>query len=260
MVNLGFTNTLWSSRMSVMFSVIRIIPQQFKLRKVTNYFAVLFGVMWAALMAYKLYICASDRSWYAKVKPQCHLGKGVATAELLTDFVADLVLAGVPIELLRGVNMIQGSKRRMLIIIFAASLLTTLASIVHAVYVLGPTGLLEGISAQAEAATALLVANAGALVTAVYRYIRKQRDGEPSTYTYDYSIHSAGIVRMQKIAVAPTTSTVVFKHLSTNGPKVDDSGSSSEVDHSFERRKGRELGNEQEGHASVVIQTQPEST
>jgi hypothetical protein len=35
-------------------------------------------------------------------------------------------------------------------IIFAASLVTTLVSIVHAVYLLGPSGLLEATTAQAE--------------------------------------------------------------------------------------------------------------
>jgi hypothetical protein len=69
----------------------------------------------------------------------------------------------------------------MLIVIFAACLLTTLVSIVHAVLLLGPGGSLEGVTVQAEvslfydtkpgihdflqAATALFVANVGVLVS-----------------------------------------------------------------------------------------------
>jgi hypothetical protein len=96
----------------------------------------------------------------------------------------------------------------MLYVIFAASLLTTIASIVHAILLLGPSGSLEGIAAHAEvrlhsfmpritvrpkfeqAATALIVANAGVLVTSVYRAVHKNDDIDTRPYTYNYSIHT----------------------------------------------------------------------
>ncbi|KAJ7099692.1 hypothetical protein C8R44DRAFT_682799 [Mycena epipterygia] len=193
LINLSFTSTLWSARMSVIFSVIRIVPSQLKLRKVTAGFAALFGVMWIALLVQKVYRCASDKSWYALEKPQCHLGSGVAAVELFTDFTADLVLAAIPIELLRSIRTIDSSQRKMLLIIFTASLLTTVVSIVHAVYLLGPRGILEAITAQVEAAVSLLVANAAVLVPAFYRVLQMPTD------TFDYSIHSNGVVRMHKV-------------------------------------------------------------
>ncbi|KAJ7318358.1 hypothetical protein DFH08DRAFT_1086595 [Mycena albidolilacea] len=54
-----------------------------------------------------------------------------------------------------------GSGSRILIVNFAACVLATLVSIVHAYFLLGPGGSFEGIAVQAQAATALLVANAG---------------------------------------------------------------------------------------------------
>ncbi|KAF8916823.1 hypothetical protein CPB85DRAFT_253830 [Mucidula mucida] len=144
MVALNFTNTLWASRMSIIFAVIRLIPTQMRLRQITNSFAVLFGLMWIGLLIQKVYVCASDKYWYHLPKPQCHLGHGVAAMEL-----ANVALAVIPIYLLRDITLVK-SHRKMLIVIFSSSLLVTLTSIIHAVYVLGPTGLLEAMTAQAE--------------------------------------------------------------------------------------------------------------
>ncbi|KAJ7838179.1 hypothetical protein B0H14DRAFT_2588739 [Mycena olivaceomarginata] len=171
MVSLSFTNTLWASRMSVIFSVIRLVPEQLKLRKITTYFAAVFALCWIGLLVQKIRICASNKSWYELDKPQCHLGYGVAALELIT-----------------------GPTFRMLFIIFASSLLTTFVSIIHAIMLLGPSGLLEGLTAQAEAATALLVANAGVMVALVYRLLRKSDDIDPKPYTYNYSLHTNGVV------------------------------------------------------------------
>ncbi|KAJ7507298.1 hypothetical protein B0H11DRAFT_1971098 [Mycena galericulata] len=207
MVVLSFTCTLWAGRMSVIFSIIRIIPHTLKLRKVTVYCAVLFGSMWVALLVHKVYHCASDESWYALAKPQCHLGTGVAVLELCTDLTADLVLAAIPIALLRSVRTISSGQRRLLFIIFAASLLTTVVSIVHAVYLLGPSGLLEAITAQAEAAVSLLVANAAVVLPSIYRRFRKRSDHE----VYDYALDADGIVRMKKVGPSQNNDTLVFQ-------------------------------------------------
>ncbi|KAF9045932.1 hypothetical protein BDZ89DRAFT_100195 [Hymenopellis radicata] len=198
MVSLNFTNTLWASRMSIIFAVIRLIPTQMRLRQITNFFAVLFGLMWIGLLIQKVYVCASDKYWYYLPKPQCHLGHGVAAMELTTDGVADLALAAIPIYLLRDITLVK-SHRKMLILIFSSSLLVTLTSIVHAVYLLGPTGLLEAITAQAEAAVALMVANMGVVVMALYRVLRKDRDFDPAPYTYNFETTTNGGVRLQRV-------------------------------------------------------------
>ncbi|KAJ7099679.1 hypothetical protein C8R44DRAFT_947090 [Mycena epipterygia] len=124
------------------------------------------------------------------------------------DFVADAVLAIIPITLLRHVNKIATNQRKVLLVVFGAvfgaSLLTTLASVVHTMYLLGPSGLLEGTTAQAEAAVSLLVANGGILITSVYRMLRRD-DIEPKPFTYDYSIHSNQIIHPHRVA-SPTLS------------------------------------------------------
>ncbi|KAJ3775565.1 hypothetical protein FB446DRAFT_387084 [Lentinula raphanica] len=174
LVSITFTCTLWSARISLIFSVIRLIPPLFVLRRVSEGTAAIFFLMWAGSLAQKTYVCASDRSWYQLAAPQCHLGTAVAIVELVTDIFADIALAVIPIRLLAGVGL-SSDKRRMLYIMFCASLLTSMVSIIHAVFLLGPSGLLEAITAQAEAGTALIVANAGVLSPYVYRLMK---DGE----------------------------------------------------------------------------------
>ncbi|KAJ7291113.1 hypothetical protein C8J57DRAFT_209690 [Mycena rebaudengoi] len=252
LVSLSFTNTLWASRMSIIFSVIRIIPEQSKLRRITHIVAALFALGWIGLLIQKVFVCASDKSWYTLAKPQCHLGTGVAVLELITDLFADLALAIIPISLLYNIQ-IPSIQRRMLIIIFAASLLTTVASIVHAIYLLGPSGLLEGTSAQVEAAVALLVADAGIVVTAFYRLIRKEGVFENQPYTYKDS-NSEGI-RMHKSSRDPMESAVVFASRNPGLETVHLSHSTYELDDKPRAPDGYARDSGSKVHSPVLIRT-----
>ncbi|KAJ4490407.1 hypothetical protein J3R30DRAFT_3277847 [Lentinula aciculospora] len=216
LVSISFTCTLWSARISLIFSVIRLIPPLFILRRVSEWTAVIFILMWAGSLAQKTYICASDRAWYQLAAPQCHLGTDVAIVELVTDLFADIALAVIPIRLLAGVGL-SSDKRRMLYIMFCASLLTSMVSIIHAVFLLGPSGLLEAITAQAEAGTALIVANAGVLSPYVYRLMKNGQDFDSEPYTYYPSFHSNGQVHMRRIprSPSPTAASTVRFHAET---------------------------------------------
>ncbi|KAJ7364587.1 hypothetical protein DFH08DRAFT_274963 [Mycena albidolilacea] len=209
LLSFGFTSTLWASRMSVIFSIIRLIPHQFLLRKITTGVAAVFAVFWLGLMIQVAHVCGKDKSWYKMTKPQCRLDHGVAVLELSTDVFADLALAIIPIILIRN-TMLPSSQRKMLVVIFTASLLTTLVSIVHAVFVLGPSGSLEGISAHAEAATALIVANVAVMVTSLYRLFRKSNYMDPKPYTYNYALQSGGVVK-ERVRRNQEESTIEFR-------------------------------------------------
>ncbi|KAG7091451.1 hypothetical protein E1B28_010485 [Marasmius oreades] len=207
MVALSFTNTLWASRMSIIFAVIRLIPPMMRLRRISNISAVLFILMWIGLIIQKSYICVSDKSWYQHAVPQCRLGHGVAINELITDAISDLLLAAIPIRLLQGVSL-QSDQRKMLYVIFGSSLLITLVSIVHAVFVLGPSGLLEAVTAQAQAATALIVADIGVLGSLAYRRVRQGfRDFDSKPYTYELSIHTNASIHLHRVPRGTTHST-----------------------------------------------------
>ncbi|KAJ7826275.1 hypothetical protein B0H14DRAFT_3467752 [Mycena olivaceomarginata] len=100
---------------------------------------------------------------------------------LVPDIVADITLATLPITLIRHAD-IPASQWKMLIVIFAACLLTTLVSIVHAVALLDPGGSLEG------ASSVLIVANVGILATSAYRLLHKADILDAISYTSSYSM------------------------------------------------------------------------
>lgn len=160
--------------MSMLYSVIRITPPMMPLRRIAYFCAILFGLMWVGLLVQKIYICAHDRSWERLPAPQCHLGESVGILELISkqyhqywyitqyperfvpiaDFIADGILVGIPLRLIWHVNMPR-HMRKLLFSIFSASILVTIVSVVHAVYLLGPSGLLEGLTANVEVCTLL---------------------------------------------------------------------------------------------------------
>ncbi|KAJ7875484.1 hypothetical protein B0H14DRAFT_2568644 [Mycena olivaceomarginata] len=83
----------------------------------------------------------------------------------------------------------------MLTVIFAASLLTTLVSIVHVVTLIGLRGSIERLTVQAETTTALLVPNVGVLATSMYRHPHKgESDGaldDMYSSTHTNMLHTA---------------------------------------------------------------------
>ncbi|KAJ7795318.1 hypothetical protein B0H14DRAFT_3496047 [Mycena olivaceomarginata] len=182
-------------------------------------FMAIFALCWMGLIQ-KVQVCASNKSWYKEHNPpQCHVGKGVAALELVTDVFADGTLAILPIALIRHA-IVPTSQRKMLIVIFAACVLTTLVSIVHAYFLLGPGSSFEGIAVQAQAATAFLVANAGVLATSVYRLFHKSDDIASMPYTYKYSTQHDGDAQTSDGSVA-TDSTEMVEYEKSTGSKVD---------------------------------------
>jgi len=99
----------------------------------------------------------------------------------IADFIADGILVAIPFRLLWGVNMPK-NMRKLLFSIFSASLLVTIVSIIHAVFLMGPSGLLEGLTANVECAVSLVVANLAVVVTHVYRLVRNGEDIDHDSY------------------------------------------------------------------------------
>jgi len=60
--------------------------------------------------------------------------------------------------------------------------LVTVVSVVHAAFLLGPSGLLEGLTANVECAVSLIVANLAVVVTHIYRLIRNGEDIDHASY------------------------------------------------------------------------------
>lgn len=145
----------------------RVMPPMMNIRRVTQWFSVLFVLMWMALIVQKAVHCTLDLSWQKQAKPQCHLGRAIGITELsgefgeimcivmmlircvAADFVSDVVLVVLPLRLMWNLQL-PTRQRRLLIALFSASMIITLISIVHAVFVIGPAGFLEAMSANIQ--------------------------------------------------------------------------------------------------------------
>ncbi|PIL27671.1 hypothetical protein GSI_10823 [Ganoderma sinense ZZ0214-1] len=163
MLNVAFTCVLWSARLSILFSIIRLIPYLMRLRVYATMAAVLFGCMWVALIILKITVCETHPEWKQTQGVQCVLGPAVAGVELATDFIADVILVALPIRLLWNIKL-SPSRRALLTGIFSASMFTTIVSIVHGVFVFSSNRNAEGIWAHVLASTAMIVANLAVLV------------------------------------------------------------------------------------------------
>ncbi|TFK49228.1 hypothetical protein OE88DRAFT_1736872 [Heliocybe sulcata] len=179
LASLTFNSVLWSARLSILYSIMRITPTTMTLRRVTYAMAVLFGLMYASIIIQKVYFCVHDGRWQTSPILQCHLGKSIAITELTTDCVADVVLVAIPWGLMSRLRLPR-AHRKLLLTVFSASIVTTAVSIPHAVFVLGPEGLLSDITAHIEAGVSLIVANMLVLVTYVYKaFMRGQGIDDP---------------------------------------------------------------------------------
>lgn len=71
-----------AARMSILCSIIRLIPYMMKMRIYAYMSVVLFGLMWTALVTLKLAICETNDAWKNLPGVQCVLGPSVAGLEL----------------------------------------------------------------------------------------------------------------------------------------------------------------------------------
>ncbi|KAH7922927.1 hypothetical protein BV22DRAFT_624772 [Leucogyrophana mollusca] len=167
LVSIAFTCVVWSARMSVVFSIIRVANPPPTRRRCTLCVAAFFGVMWCGLLLQKIHIC----SRYA-----CIMNRNVAIAQL-SNSVSDILLVAMPIHLLRDVKL--SSNRRILIACaFSASLLITVVTILHSALLFGPTTPVTAIIAHVKAALSLIVCNLLVLATFSYRLWHRSGGGD----------------------------------------------------------------------------------
>ncbi|KAA1467296.1 hypothetical protein DENSPDRAFT_832309 [Dentipellis sp. KUC8613] len=163
-----FYTVIWSARLSILFSIIRIDPDpvwRLRLRWIAGIFigAIVF------FLAQLMWVCEPEPSWKNAPSPQCKLNKEVAICQLVSDVIADLLLIILPLRLIHGIK--DRVLRRRLIVIFSTSIVTTIVSLVHAVYIILGGGIKVIISALVEDCMSLSVANIPVTVTALWRIL-----------------------------------------------------------------------------------------
>ncbi|KZV77408.1 hypothetical protein PENSPDRAFT_747132 [Peniophora sp. CONT] len=176
---------IWSARLSILFSIIRIDPDprwQHRLKWV----AAIFVAALLFFLAQLFWVCEpKGHEWKNLPSPQCHLGLQVVICQVVSDVIADLLLITLPIRLIYG--MTDRSLRRRLMFIFSTAIVTTFVSLVHAAYIIkdGTTSVL--ISAVVEDCMSLTVANFPVVATAALRKLPFGTTGPSGGATTDES-------------------------------------------------------------------------
>ncbi|KZP12819.1 hypothetical protein FIBSPDRAFT_835858 [Athelia psychrophila] len=200
LVTLACTCVLWAARMSLIFSIIRLSDPSYPLRKPANMTAGFFACCWIGLVLLKVLLCRDTNAWRETAIVACNLGESVAIIELCVDVVADALLVALVLFLLRDARRLKQSQRKLIFAMFSATVLTTLVSIVHVVFVVGPwEPRLEGMTAIVKSAVSLIVCNLPVVVHFFYRRVKQgQAEGRES---YDYAGHIASGRRRHNLPV-----------------------------------------------------------
>ncbi|KAF9446198.1 hypothetical protein P691DRAFT_761838 [Macrolepiota fuliginosa MF-IS2] len=161
-----FYAVIWSARLSILFSIIRI-TRGFRPNRHLAIAAALFLLAWVVLTAQLYWECETETAWKHAEIPQCKLDRVVAICQLITDIISDGILLAVPVRL---VMIIQDNKLRYrLILIFGTCVITTIASFVHAAFLFEVKEVPIMIAAVIESAISLVVCNIPILATAIVK-------------------------------------------------------------------------------------------
>ncbi|KAF8630188.1 hypothetical protein AX15_003066 [Amanita polypyramis BW_CC] len=172
-----FYTIVWSARLSLLFSLIRVDPHA-KRRKSLFFVASVYIGLYILLTGQLFWICAPQQTWKTAVVPQCPIGFPVAVLQLITDLLADGTLLIVPMFLFSIIS--DGSLRYRLMVIFSTCIITTVVSLVHTIYVLTTGGIKVEIAALVEDCVSLVVCNIPVISSALLRS-REDKSRQPGT-------------------------------------------------------------------------------
>ncbi|EEB94416.1 hypothetical protein MPER_06773, partial [Moniliophthora perniciosa FA553] len=156
----------------------RILPPG-HIRTFTVIFATSCFFQGALLIIIKSSTCTID---FERVPPiECTSGRAVGIIQVFMDVISTFVLVVLPLYVLWNWKSKAG-ERRLVMLLFTASLLTLVVCLVHAVHNIWGDGFSQAYSAQLESAISLLVCNLLVVVTSVYRIIHRRKHDEEDAH------------------------------------------------------------------------------
>ncbi|KAK7443265.1 hypothetical protein VKT23_015862 [Stygiomarasmius scandens] len=184
---------VWVSRISIALSIIRVLPGQYKLRRLIYGLATLFSIICLALCLQAAVFCGTHTEWHKSPGVQCNGNTWITS--FVFDVIGDLTLMGIPIAALWRLDLPR-NQRRLVQTIFSASILTCLSSIAVHTFILGPAswgparGMMVLFMSHIEATTCLMVSNLLSFVGIFYHRLRKGVDLEGDTMGGDTTAES----------------------------------------------------------------------
>ncbi|KAG9311984.1 hypothetical protein JVU11DRAFT_7254 [Chiua virens] len=177
--SIGFTCIVTFARMSVLFSVIRIIHGPPRLLKFTYACVAFFAACWTVIIVAKITRCAFDPSWHYTHKPglksTCLTTAQITIFQFTTDCVAVSILVVIPLNILWKVKLPR-RKKRMILSIFASSVVLAFGALFHTVGLIlrSPTLMTAGM--HVVIALSMIVCNLLVVVTCTYRFLLRDVD------------------------------------------------------------------------------------
>ncbi|KAH7930235.1 hypothetical protein BV22DRAFT_83589 [Leucogyrophana mollusca] len=129
----AFAGVIWAVRLSVLFSITRLIYPDNVSRFVAYVITTLFVLLWGGVVGSKAYWCGSNLSWYTRPSRSCSMPRSLDVYELSTDVISDAILVVLPLRILWSVKLPEDSQRRIILSIFSSSVVVTFTSIFRAV-------------------------------------------------------------------------------------------------------------------------------
>ncbi|KAG1877689.1 hypothetical protein DFJ58DRAFT_712386 [Suillus subalutaceus] len=171
---INFTIGLWSSRLSMICSIVRLSSPT-RIRTIARWAAAAFGATTIVLLVHKCWFCARYHDWEEIAPLSCSLASSVAITQVIADFLSDMTLVVLPAQILHRVKLPRNQKI-LILSVFSGSLITTLLSIVHAVFFVQADPILKILTAQLEMAFSVIICNLLPIITCLYKVFRKDLD------------------------------------------------------------------------------------
>ncbi|KAJ6473706.1 hypothetical protein C8R45DRAFT_835236, partial [Mycena sanguinolenta] len=189
---------LWASRLSVLFSIVRIDPSTSR-RKVLFCAAVMFVITALLLVAQSFWVCESraHSSWKSLPDPQCDLAPQTAIFQLIADATSDAILLFAPWPLFR--SLADRSLGRKLTLIFSVCVVTTIVSLVRAGFILTNYSIGLPFSGIVEGCVGLIVANIPVIVTTTIDVVGHPELGETPEFSSIFWPGTNGTIQLQTV-------------------------------------------------------------
>jgi len=180
----AFSVIIWASRLSILFSIFRLDPC-IERRKRLFWAAAAFFAALLFVLAQRFWVCESkDSAWKNAPNPRCHFSIEVAICQLIPDIIADSYLLVAPLLLFR--DLMDKALRRKLTLIFSTCVMTTIVSLVHAIFIILNGHIKILIFAIVEDCLSLIVANIPVVVTSMVDIVGDTDDPQ-SSRTHPFS-------------------------------------------------------------------------
>ncbi|KAF8133390.1 hypothetical protein EV363DRAFT_1397623 [Boletus edulis] len=181
----SFTCIVWSVRMSLLYSTIRVVLPSTVIRVVMRVIGALFVVVWAVLIGLKTW-------WHVNNQVSTHghrawsLMDSIEVFEATVDFAGDATLVIFSLRLLWGVKLPR-RQRRMILAVFSSSAIITMVSLPRAIASIIGDDTLACIMLDLELIFSSIVCNLLVVVTYIYRVYVNSSESEISSDDDDFT-------------------------------------------------------------------------